>query len=95
VLSSLHITSHHLSPQIMSTTQGIVHSRRIDDAKLSREMASSILQQHRGFGVGPETTFHQNRLGKTAGEGPWLCSPHLLLRLHAVLPRYQTKVQIE
>lgn len=51
----------------MTTTQSIVHTRRMDDAKLSREMASSILQQHRGFGVGPETTFHQTRLSNTTG----------------------------
>lgn len=61
----------------MTTTQNIVHTRRMDDAKLGREMASSILQQHRGFGVGPETTFHQTRGTKTTGRhfSPLLTSP--------------------
>mmetsp|Transcript_26591 Transcript_26591/g.39512 ORF Transcript_26591/g.39512 Transcript_26591/m.39512 type:complete len:179 (+) Transcript_26591:82-618(+) len=50
---------------IMGSTQSIVHTRRVDDAKLSRAMATSTLVQARGFGVGPDTTFHQTR-GKTS-----------------------------
>jgi hypothetical protein len=57
--------------QIMSTTQSIVHTRRIDDSKLNRTMATSKLEQMRGFSVAPESTFHQTKkLGSTgAGAG--------------------------
>ena len=47
----------------MGTTQSIVHTRRIDDSKLSRAMATSQLEQVRGFSVAPESTFHQTRKG--------------------------------
>jgi hypothetical protein len=43
----------------MGVTQGIVHTRRIEDARLARTMATQEIQSTRGFSLGPESTFHQ------------------------------------
>lgn len=45
--------------QIMGDTLGTVHVRRKEDSKLRKTMASQKLEQTRGFGMGPDSTFHQ------------------------------------
>ena len=45
----------------MNLTQGIVFSRRIDDSKFQKKMASEHLETLRGFNLKPESTFHQSR----------------------------------
>ena len=46
---------------IMNDSKNIVNSRRIDESKLSKSMASLQLQLVRGFSVEPDTTFKQTK----------------------------------
>jgi hypothetical protein len=45
----------------MGDTLGTVHVRRKEDSKLRKTMASHKLEQTRGFGMGPDSTFHQGK----------------------------------
>jgi len=47
--------------RMMGEMSNTVTSRKQDDSKLSRKMASQKLESERGFGLGPETTFKQHR----------------------------------
>ena len=49
----------------MGHTLGTVHVRRKEDSKLRKTMASHKLEQTRGFGMGPDSTFHQTGGNKT------------------------------
>ena len=50
----------------MGEIKGTVTTRMQDDAKLYRTMATMELQTIRGFGMQPETTFHQSKTLKNS-----------------------------
>ena len=47
--------------RIMSETIAIVNSRKLDDSKLTRKMASLQLEALRGFNLGPDSTYRQTK----------------------------------
>lgn len=45
---------------MMNLMQNIVFSRRVDDSKFQRKMASQQMELLRGYNLNPESTFHQS-----------------------------------
>ena len=45
---------------MMNLMQNIVFTRRVDDSKFQRKMASQQMELMRGYNLNPESTFHQS-----------------------------------